>query len=168
MAQIANISNSMFDKILPVYGKPSINFPVWNEGQKMFITSEYESSSGNRYYKGVRFCDQLAIVETWGTYHTWTYINSVEIYSFDGNKPKLAGKRTFDKQFYDQYFIKSETEKMVQEFIQGQFKIQNLNMSMACIEDQAKVLVDKSYKSFLDEDYNPRVEIMLPVLTANQ
>jgi hypothetical protein len=168
MAQIANISNSMFDQILPTFGTPSINLPVWNEGQKMFISSEYESSNGNRYYKGLRFCDQLAIVETWGTYHTWTYINSVEIYTFDGNKPKLAGKRTFDKQFYDLDFIKAQTEVMVQEFIQGQLKIQNVNMPMVRIEDKAKVLVDKSYKSFLDEDYNPRVQIMLPVLTANQ
>ena len=75
MAQIANISNSLFDSILPTFGNTGNNLPVWNEGQKMFISSEYESAAGNRYYKGIRFCEQLAIVETVGLYHTWTYID---------------------------------------------------------------------------------------------
>lgn len=165
MAQIANISNSLFDQMLPAFGTPGNNLPVWNEGQKMFISSEYESSAGNRYYKGLRFCEQLAIVETWGTYHTWTYINSVEIYTFDGNKPKLVGKKTFDKVFYNTDFIKAQTEQMVQEYMKGQLKIQNVNLPAVRIAEQAKSIVDRSYKSFLDADYTPRVQMMLPVLT---
>lgn len=165
MAQIANISNSLFDQMLPAFGTPGNNLPVWNEGQKMFISSEYESSAGNRYYKGLRFCEQLAIVETWGTYHTWTYINSVEIYTFDGNKPKLVGKKTFDKVFYNTDFIKAQTEQMVQEYMKGQIKIQKVNLPAVRIAEQAKLIVDRSYKSFLDADYTPRVQMMLPVLT---
>ena len=165
MAQIANISNSLFDQMLPAFGTPGNNLPVWNEGQKMFISSEYESSAGNRYYKGLRFCEQLAIVETWGTYHTWTYINSVEIYTFDGNKPKFVGKKTFDKVFYNTDFIKAQTEQMVQEYMKGQIKIQKVNLPAVRIAEQAKLIVDRSYKSFLDADYTPRVQMMLPVLT---
>lgn len=165
MAQIANISNSLFDQMLPAFGTPGNNLPVWNEGQKMFISSEYESSAGNRYYKGLRFCEQLAIVETWGTYHTWTYINSVEIYTFDGNKPKLVGKKTFDKVFYNTDFIKAQTEQMVQEYMKGQIKIQKVNLPAVRIAEQAKLIVDRSYKSFLDADYTPRVQMMLPALT---
>lgn len=165
MAQIANISNSLFDQMLPAFGTPGNNLPVWNEGQKMFISSEYESSAGNRYYKGLRFCEQLAIVETWGTYHTWTYINSVEIYTFDGNKPKFVGKKTFDKVFYNTDFIKAQTEQMVQEYMKGQIKIQKVNLPAVRIAEQAKIIVDRSYKSFLDADYTPRVQMMLPVLT---
>ena len=55
MATIKNITNNVFDSILPVYGNQRANLPIWNESQKMFITSEYESASGNRYYKGIRF-----------------------------------------------------------------------------------------------------------------
>ena len=100
MAQITNITNSLFDSILPAFGNKGNNLPVWNEGQKMFISSEYESAAGNRYYKGLRFCEQLAIVEQVGLYHTWTYIDGIEIYAFDGNKPRLIGKRQFDKQLH--------------------------------------------------------------------
>ncbi|NYI49039.1 hypothetical protein [Macellibacteroides fermentans] len=168
MAQLTSISNSLFDQMLPTFGNPGNNLPVWNEGQKMFISSEYESAGGNRYYKGLRFCDQLAIIETWGTYHTWTYINSVEIYTFDGNKPRLAGKRTFDKQFYDTAFIKGLTEEMVQEYMKGQLKIQDLNLPAVRLQEQAKSIVDRSYKSFLDDDYISRIQMILQLLTTNK
>lgn len=167
MAQIANTSNSLLDQILPTFGNLGNNSPVWNEGQKMFISSEYKSEGGNRYYKGLRFCEQLAIVETFGIYHTWTYINSVEIYIFDGKKPKLAGKKTFNKQFYDTLFIKKQTEEMVQEYIKGQLKIQNVNLPSIRLQEEAEAIANRSYKSFLDDDYNSNVQMMLSILSDN-
>ena len=65
METIKNITNNVFDSILPVYGNQRANLPIWNESQKMFITSEYESASGNRYYKGIRFSERLVIIEKW-------------------------------------------------------------------------------------------------------
>ena len=45
----------------------------------MFLCEEYESASGNRYYKGVRFCDRIVVVEKVGLYHNWTYIDGIEV-----------------------------------------------------------------------------------------
>ncbi len=167
MAQIQNISNSLFDSILPTFGNTGNNLPIWNEGQKMFISSEYESAAGNRYYKGLRFCEQLAIVETVGLYHTWTYIDGIEIYAFDGKKPKLVGKRQYDKKFYNSEEIKVEVEKMVLNYMQGQLKLQNVNLPALRIEEQAKSVVERSYKSFLDEDYGTRMQDMIPLLCSS-
>lgn len=50
------INKDLFDSILPTFGNQRVHIPVWDEGQKMFLCEEYESASGNRYYKGVRFC----------------------------------------------------------------------------------------------------------------
>lgn len=59
------INKDLFDKILPTFGNPRVHVPVWDEGQKMFLCEEYESGNGHRYYKGVRFCDRIVIVEKW-------------------------------------------------------------------------------------------------------
>ena len=167
MAQIANVSNSLFDSMLPTFGTPRNNLPVWNDSQKMFISSEYESASGNRYYKGLRFCDQLVIVETIGLYHIWTYIDGVEIYTFDGQKLKLIGKRQYNKVFYDDNFIKAETENMVGDYLRAQIKIQNKTVPSVKIEEEAKKVVAKSYVSFLSNDFNPRMQAVLPLLCAS-
>ena len=164
MTKIGTITNSIFDRILPVFGQPAMNLPVWNEGQKMFIADEYESAAGNRYYKGIRFCDRLAIVETVGNYHTWTYIDNIEVYSFDGGDRHLIGKRQYDKQFYNQDFIKSEAKEMVREYVLSQMKLSGETADDDSVKEYAGSLVDRSYTSILDMDCLPRLQQMLPVL----
>lgn len=34
------INKDLFDKILPIFGNPRVQAPVWDEGQKMFICNE--------------------------------------------------------------------------------------------------------------------------------
>lgn len=167
MAQISNISNSLFDSILPTFGNTGNNLPVWNEGQKMFISSEYESAAGNRYYRGIRFCEQIAIVETVGLYHTWTYIDGIEIYRFEGRKPKLIGKKQFEKVFYNTDFIKEQTEQMVKEYLQGQIKLQGSFVPALSIENEAKSVVERSYMSFLSDDFGVNMKEMIPLLCAS-
>ena len=168
MATIHNVSNTLFDSILPTFGNPGSNLPVWNEGQKMFISSEYESAAGHRYYKGLRFCEQLAIIETLGLYHTWTYIDGIEIYAFDGRKAKLVGKRQFEKTFYDEAFIREQTTQMVKEYMQGQCKLQNVNLPAVRLEEQAKSVVNRSYTSFLSDDFDKgKKEILIELLRSN-
>ena len=82
------INKDLFDSILPTFGNQRVHIPVWDEGQKMFLCEEYESASGNRYYKGVRFCDRIVVVEKVGLYHNWTYIDGIEVYAFNGTRWK--------------------------------------------------------------------------------
>jgi len=166
MATIQNISNSLFDSMLPTFGNTGNGLPVWNEGQKMFISSEYESAAGNRYYKGLRFCEKLAIVETVGLYHTWSYINSIEVYVFEGKQTKLVSKRQFDKQFYDANFIKEQTKQMVKDYLHGQTKIQNAVVPMSRLEEESNSVVEKSYTSFLSEEFGNKMQDMVPLLCA--
>ena len=83
------ISKNLFDSILPTFGSPRVHVPAWDNGQKMFICDEYESASGNRYYRGIRFCDRVVIVEKVGLYHNWTYIDGIELYAFNGKRVEL-------------------------------------------------------------------------------
>jgi hypothetical protein len=83
------INKSLFDSILPTYGTPRVNIPTWDDSQKMFICSQYESANGHRYYLGIRFCDRIVIVEKVGLYHSWTYIDGIELYAFNGQKKRI-------------------------------------------------------------------------------
>lgn len=158
------ISKNLFDNILPVYGSPRVHIPVWDNGQKMFICDQYESASGHLYYRGIRFCDRVVIVEKVGQYHTWTYIDSIELYAFNGKKLELIQKRDYEKVFRNEDFIRAESESMVRDLLSGVLKAKRTSVPAVEIENQAKMLVDGCYKSFLDSDYNLRLTQIIPAI----
>lgn len=157
-------NNDLFNKILPTFGNPRVNIPVWDEGQKMFICDEYESASGNRYYKGIRFCDRIVVVEKVGLNHTWTYIDSIELYAFNGTRLELVQKRDYEKVFRNEEFVRRESEAMVRNYFEGALKAQKSSMSIEQLESHAKNIIDGSYKSFLDKDFNTRLTQIIPQL----
>jgi hypothetical protein len=162
MATFTNaINKNFFDSILPTFGNPRVHVPVWDNGQKMFICEEYESANGHRYYKGVRFCERIVIVEKVGLYHTWTYIDGLEIYAFNDKRLELVQKRDYEKCFRNEEFIRMECEAMIGDYFKGALKMQRYTMEDEQIVEQCKGIVDSCYKSFLDSDYNGRLTQIL-------
>lgn len=163
-----NFSNALcknlLDSILPVYGNPRANVPVWDDGQKMFILDEYEAPSGNRYYRGLRFCQQLAIVEKVGMYHNWTYINSMELYMFDGTKLKLVQKREYGKVFRSEEFVRQESQSMLEKYLEATLKATGNPIQEGEVTKCAGQLVEQSFKSLLDSDFPMRIAKILPAL----
>ena len=159
-----SISKNLFDNFLPTFGNPRVHIPTWDNGQKMFLCDEHESPSGNRYYCGVRFCDWIAIVEKVGLFHSFTYIDSIELYAFNGEKPELIQKRDYTKTYRNEDFIRAESEDMVKDYLSGLVKMQHLAVSEEETENHAKSLVERSYKSFLDSDYDIRLTRILPLI----
>ena len=163
MASLTKAINiDLFDKILPTFGSSRVHIPVWDEGQKMFLCNEYESERGHRYYKGVRFCDRIVFVEKVGPYHNWTYIDSIEMYAFNGLKLELAQKRDYEKQFRNEKFIRKESETMVQNYLEGILKVQKCSIPIEQLQEHAKSIIDGCFKSFLDKDFNARLTQILP------
>ena len=160
------LTKDLFDNLLPTYGSPRKAIPVWDESQKMFIINNYESKSGNYYYEGIRICDKVVIKEKVGLYHTWTYIDGLEIYVFNGTKLELVQKRDYDKTFRSEEFVRSEAEQMLCDYIKGSLKTQGLSGDDAHIKDEVHRLVDGSYKSFLNADFNKQLTCVLPQLKA--
>lgn len=160
------MSQNLFDKFLPAFGDntPRPHIPVWDNSQRMFICDEYESAAGNRQYAGVRFCNNLAVVERVGLYHNCTYINHLEIYAFDNGHARLIQRCTYDKVFRSEAFIRAESQRMVQDYLNGMFKAEGTTVPVSQVEAHAKELVDGCYKSFLDEDFNERLIQILPAL----
>ena len=165
MATLAKaIRKDLFDSILPTFGSERSYVPVWDNGQKMFICDEYESAKGNLYYKGVRFCDKVAIVEKVCLFHNWTYIDSIELYAFNGKKLEIIQKRDYEKVYRSEAFVRSETEEMLKDYLWATLKVQRCSLPESEVAKQAKSLVDCCYKSFLDCDYNTRLTQILPVI----
>lgn len=156
------INKDLFDKILPTFGNERVHVPVWDEGQKMFLCEEYETMNGHRYYKGVRFCDRIVVVEKVGLFNSWTYIDGIEIYAFNGKKLELVQKRDYDKMFRNEEFIRQESIIMVRNFFEGVLKAQRSSMPKEQLEEYAQRIVDGCYKSFLDSDFNTRLTQILP------
>lgn len=156
------INKNLFDNILPSFGNPRVHIPVLDDSQKMFICDEFESGNGHRYYRGIRFCDRIVILEKVGLYHSWTYIDSIELYAFNGQKMELIQKRDYDKVFRNEAFIRQESEQMVKEFLTSVMKTQRICTPAEQIAEQASELIRGCYKSFLDPDFNTRLTQILP------
>ena len=165
MATLAKaIGKDLIDNILPVYGNPRMKMPTWDDSQKMFICDEYESGNGHRYYSGIRFCDRVVIREKVGLYHTWTYIDSLELYAFNGKRLELIQKKDYDKVFRNEEFVRSESQRMVQDYLSGVLKVKRVSLPATELEAMSKDLVDGCYKSFLAADFNTRLTQIIPTL----
>lgn len=156
------INKDLFEKILPTFGNPRVQVPVWDESQKMFLCHQYESTSGHLYYKGVRFCDRIVIMEKVGQYYNCTYIDGIEVYAFNGTRLELVQKRDYDKTFRNEEFVRQESETMVRNYLEGVLKAQRSAMPKEQLEAQAKSIIEGCYKSFLDSDFNTRLTQILP------
>lgn len=148
------INKSLFDSILPTFGSLRVHIPTWDNSQKMFIFDEYESGNGHRYYRGIRFCNRIVIVEKVGLYYSWTYIDSLELYAFNGQKMELIQKRDYNKAFRSDMFIRQESEQMVKEYLTGVMKMQCISVPTEQIAKQAHELISECYVSFLDSDFS--------------
>lgn len=164
MASLTKAFNKdFFDSILPAYGENrTVNLPTWDEGQKMFLVSEYESAAGHRYYCGIRFCEHVVFVEKVGMYHNWTYLDSLELYAFNGEKLVLIQKRDYEKEFRNEAKIKSESESMICDYLTGQSKMSQSLVPASQIKEYAKSLVCGCYQSYLSKDYKTKLTNILP------
>ena len=81
---------------------------------------------------------------------------------------ELIQKQDYNKVFRDEAFIRSESAKMITQYLTSVAKTQGLGVSPEQMEAQAQELVDKCFKSFLDADYQVRLTQILPTIENKQ
>ena len=140
-------TNSFLDKILPTFGNSRENIPVYSDSQKMFMSSHYTSASGNMYFKGLRFTDRLVMVEKVGLYKNFSYIDSIEVYAFDGESKVLIGKMDYEKVFYNAERIKEDTAAIIENYLEDSARITGAQLDDARIKQQAVQLLDAMYEN---------------------
>lgn len=159
----------MLDAILPIVGacRPK-GLPIWDPDRQMFLLDEHESKSGHRSYKGVRVTDRFMTVEYVSNYYTCTYINAIELYVYDGKELKLAGKKEFDKCFYNRQEIRSEHESLMAKFLQAQVRMLNRSMDAATILQTAKEQISNSYMEMSEANVAHMMKLAVPMLPQSK
>ena len=140
-------SNSFIDKILPKFGNPRENIPVYSDSQKMFMSSHYTSAAGNMYFKGLRFTDRMVMIEKVGLYKNFSYIDSVEVFAFDGENKILIGKIDYDKVFYNTERIKEDTKTIITNYLEDSARITGAVIDKSQAKAQAVQLLEAMYEN---------------------
>ncbi len=143
--------NNFLDSVLPTFGNTKDNTPIYDDAQKMFISSAYTSAAGHSYYKGLRFTDRIVMIEQIGTYYNWTYIDGVELYAFNGTEKVLIAKKQFEKEFYNMERIKTEVKQMLFDYFRSQILLKNENASEELIEKHAMQTIDSLYENKIEQ-----------------
>lgn len=160
--------NNFLDNVLPRFGNAKENIPVYNESQKMFISSNYTSAAGHLYYKGIRFSDRLVMIEQVGLYHNWTYIDGIELYAFDGNERVLIAKKQYDKEFYNLELIRSDVKQMLQSYFKSQNLFKNERVSDEFILEYSDQTVNSLYENKIEQIANQLKQTTMLALLAPQ
>jgi hypothetical protein len=138
-------STRFIDRILPTFGNQRENIPIYDSTQKMFLSNTYTSESGNMYYKGLRFSERLVMLEHIGLYKSWTYIDEIEIYAFDGNQMNVIAKKKFEKLFYNAEAIKNEVIELTFEYFKNQNILGGFSGSDETLKALAVDIVEETY-----------------------
>ena len=140
-------TNSFLDKILPKFGNARENIPIYCDSQKMFMSSHYTSAAGNMYYKGLRFTDRLVMIEKVGLYKNFSYIDSIEIYAFNGEEKVLIGRMDYDKVFYNVDRIKEDATTLIGNYLEDSARITGALMNETQIKHKSTELLQQMYEN---------------------
>ena len=99
------------------------------------------------YYKGLRFTDRMVMVEKVGLYKNFSYIDSVEVYAFDGETKILIGKIDYDKVFYNTERIKEDTATIIANYLEDSSRVTGALMDKARIQQQTRHLMEAMYEN---------------------
>lgn len=162
-------SEEFFKALLPSIGEeldPLFKGPRWVPGLKGWVVNEYLNESGNYYYWLVRFCDNLLVIERdaiWGKGNI-TYLDDLAIWQFDGQNRRLIDSMKYDNTFRNEDHICEEIERMLTKQVKSQAKLYGNKVNDADVNKFCKECVEKSFKDFLDPDYEIRLMQILPMI----
>lgn len=150
----SSLTSNVMTELFPTIGTsvPSSNVPIWMPSMKIFKVSEYTSKAGHRYLKGLRFSDNLAVVFSFSFWNTWTYLNEIEVYRFNGNSLELADRRKCDKQFYEEDFLKNEVKEMVRGIVESSLLMNGQDSNAMVLESQIEELVEGTCRPLKEYD----------------
>ena len=85
------------------------------------------------------------MVEKVGLYKNFSYIDSVEVYAFDGESKILVGKVDYDKVFYNMARIKEDTTSIIENYLESSARVVGALPDKDSIKRQAEQLLEAMY-----------------------
>ncbi len=120
---------------------------TFNAGKNIFLTHGYTSQAGNTYYQGVRFSDRIIITQQLGQGYCYTFLNGIRIFGFNGKEATLIAEKSFHCCVYSEYYVKSESEDMIKEFLKSQAAISGSMVDKQQLDTFAQSLVAETMKN---------------------
>lgn len=150
----SSLTSNVMTDLFPTIGisASSSNVPMWMPSMKIFKVSEYTSAAGHRYLKGLRFSNNLAVAFSFSFWNTWTYLNEIEVYRFNGNDIELVDRRKCDKQIYEEDFLRNEVKDMVRAIVESSLMMNGQVGDTKSIDSQIEELVDGTYRPLKEYD----------------
>lgn len=146
-------NTDIFDSIMPPYGKSRIQTPIYDPVRMGFILNDRETVGHNRCHSLVRLHNNIVVVEQIGTFHAYTYTNSLAVYTFDNSKLQLVSLKTdYSKEHYDIQKVRTDTNEIVFHFLKTQIAAMYLHLSDEEIKAKAVDTVDRCYTNILDDE----------------
>lgn len=75
-------------------------------------------------------------------------------------------KKDYDKVFRNEASIKADSEAMLRDYLSGQAKMTGTIIADEQLKQHAHQIVEGSYTSFLDKDFETRLTNILPALES--
>lgn len=138
---------------------------MWMPSMQVFKISEYVSDAGHRYLKGLRFSNNLAVAFSFSFWNTWTYLNEIEVYRFNGSSLELVDRRKCEKKFYEADFLKGEVKDMVRGIVESSLLMNGQARDVTALESQINDLVEGTYRPLQDYD-RKRLDICVKALPS--
>lgn len=124
MSMNRNAITRLVAKALPALSGSSLTY---NPEKNVYLTLGYTSASNNTYYKAIRVSDHLAVYYDIGEGHYYTFLNGITLFSWDGDKAVIIGKRSWggcgNWVCFSESFAMEQTIQMLKEYLEGQAKM---------------------------------------------
>ena len=141
-----NIKN-FIDRNLPIIGA---NVQLeYNEDQNLFTTRGYTSLAGNIYFNGIRVSERISIITDVGIGYCQTFLNRLRIVSIVNPKIILADRR-FHCYFYQEYKVKNEAKKLLNEYLIKKAKEENYHLDLNWLDNFINKLVEDTYNDQIE------------------
>lgn len=109
-------------KALPALSGSSLTY---NPEKNVYLTLGYTSAAGNTYYKAIRLSDRLAVYYDLGEGHTYTFLNGITLFAWNGQKANIIAQKFWggcNWRRFNERTAKEESIIMLKDFLAGQAK----------------------------------------------
>lgn len=134
------------EKSLPSLSGSSLTY---NAEKNVLLTPGYTSLAGNTYYRAFRLSNRLIVEYELGQGYYHTFLNGIRIYCWDNQKPCLIAQRYWGGSnwvTFSEYFARNKSIEMISEFLAGQAKALNQNVSDSEIQNFAQQMFEEAQR----------------------
>lgn len=140
------LQSNAITKALPALSGSALTY---NSAKNAFLTSAYTSFAGNTYYKLLRVSDRILVYMSLGEGYSYTFLNGITLFAWDGTKAKIIGQRSwggYDWRCYSESFVKDQCIDMLQTYLKSEMKMLGESVSEQTLRDFSRQIYEETQR----------------------